>query len=137
MRRGRLAVLLTVVTALLLAPCAAAQFRRLGDTSIDAHVARPQDFDGRFRYCRAVYRANPRGDGGSWLTDYPLADIDLSIRLSELTKIAVAFDAPGQPRHLIVRLTDDELFQCPVDRKSTRLNSSHLGISYAVFCLKK
>src|SRR5947199_815496 len=27
---------------------------------------------------------------------------------------------------------DDE-----TDRKSTRLNSSHLGISYAVFCLKK
>src|ERR1039458_10675374 len=26
---------------------------------------------------------------------------------------------------------------CRLDRKSTRLNSSHLGISYAVFCLKK
>src|SRR5262245_63547480 len=26
---------------------------------------------------------------------------------------------------------------CCTDRKSTRLNSSHLGISYAVFCLKK
>src|SRR5262245_63388078 len=26
---------------------------------------------------------------------------------------------------------------CARDRKSTRLNSSHLGISYAVFCLKK
>src|SRR5690349_23605677 len=25
----------------------------------------------------------------------------------------------------------------PVDRKSTRLNSSHVEISYAVFCLKK
>src|SRR5690625_5813571 len=25
----------------------------------------------------------------------------------------------------------------PVDRKSTRLNSSHVAISYAVFCLKK
>src|SRR5205814_6683184 len=25
----------------------------------------------------------------------------------------------------------------PRDRKSTRLNSSHLGISYTVFCLKK
>src|ERR1039458_3793799 len=25
----------------------------------------------------------------------------------------------------------------PADRKSTRLNSSHLGISYAVFCLKR
>src|SRR5258705_1528195 len=29
------------------------------------------------------------------------------------------------------------LFNPTVDRKSTRLNSSHLGISYAVFCLKK
>src|SRR5947199_7198722 len=31
------------------------------------------------------------------------------------------------------------LFSCDhgQDRKSTRLNSSHLGISYAVFCLKK
>src|ERR1039458_4546930 len=27
--------------------------------------------------------------------------------------------------------------RCMSDRKSTRLNSSHLGISYAVFCLKK
>src|SRR5262245_62682577 len=27
--------------------------------------------------------------------------------------------------------------QALLDRKSTRLNSSHLGISYAVFCLKK
>src|SRR5260221_10517798 len=26
---------------------------------------------------------------------------------------------------------------CPGDRKSTRLNSSHTVISYAVFCLKK
>src|SRR5437899_9870403 len=32
----------------------------------------------------------------------------------------------------------DGINQMPViDRKSTRLNSSHLGISYAVFCLKK
>src|ERR1035441_10467010 len=30
------------------------------------------------------------------------------------------------------------IFHAPVsDRKSTRLNSSHLGISYAVFCLKR
>src|SRR5258705_7249070 len=31
-------------------------------------------------------------------------------------------------------LVDGDLVR---DRKSTRLNSSHLGISYAVFCLKK
>src|SRR5215203_4590838 len=29
------------------------------------------------------------------------------------------------------------LLPTPVDRKSTRLNSSHANISYAVFCLKK
>src|SRR5205807_10316766 len=29
------------------------------------------------------------------------------------------------------------IFGVPIDRKSTRLNSSHLVISYAVFCLKK
>src|SRR5699024_11342253 len=29
------------------------------------------------------------------------------------------------------------LFVIHVDRKSTRLNSSHVSISYAVFCLKK
>src|ERR1022692_412362 len=31
----------------------------------------------------------------------------------------------------------DQIFDNRVDRKSTRLNSSHLVISYAVFCLKK
>ena len=112
MRLRTLVVLASV--ALFIASLASAQLRRLGDTSIDAHLIRPRDYDGRFHYCRAVYRQNPRGDGGSWLTDYPLADIDLSIRLAELTKIPVAFDAPGQPRHLIVQLTSEELFQCPV-----------------------
>ena len=81
--------------------------------SIAAHMARADSFDGRFIYCRAMYRMNPYGDGGSWLTDYPLAEIDLSVRLSELTKTPVSFDESGAPRHLIVRLTDDELFRCP------------------------
>src|SRR5256885_3305296 len=30
-----------------------------------------------------------------------------------------------------------DLYMANTDRKSTRLNSSHLVISYAVFCLKK
>ena len=112
MRLRSLTVL--VPAALLVASFAWAQFLRAGNSSIEAHLARPDSFDGRFHYCRAVYRQHPRGDGGGWLTDYPLADIDLSIRVSELTKIAVSFDPDGRPRHLIVRLTDDELFQCPV-----------------------
>src|SRR5262245_2589983 len=40
---------------------------------------------------------------------------------------------------IIQSLTMDQLiamYAGMVDRKSTRLNSSHLGISYAVFCLK-
>src|SRR6201989_3686521 len=37
---------------------------------------------------------------------------------------------PGQPRH-------DQALYRHEDRKSTRLNSSHVEISYAVFCLKK
>src|SRR3712207_8945220 len=31
----------------------------------------------------------------------------------------------------------DKLYSTKIDRKSTRLNSSHANISYAVFCLKK
>src|SRR5262245_63447678 len=41
----------------------------------------------------------------------------------------------GQPRHQL--LAREPLERRREDRKSTRLNSSHLGISYAVFCLKK
>src|SRR5690625_6297427 len=32
---------------------------------------------------------------------------------------------------------DEESLHKSIDRKSTRLNSSHVAISYAVFCLKK
>src|ERR1035441_1355027 len=36
---------------------------------------------------------------------------------------------------LYIELTLDSVTALDTDRKSTRLNSSHLGISYAVFCL--
>src|SRR5437763_9470416 len=42
--------------------------------------------------------------------------------------------AQGPPAALVERV---EKSQVPQDRKSTRLNSSHRCISYAVFCLKK
>ena len=71
------------------------------------------DFDGDFHYCRVAYRSNRSGIGGGWATDYPDADANLSIRLAELTKTRVSRHPSGQPNHLIVRLTDDELFQCP------------------------
>ena len=36
-----------------------------------------------------------------------------------------------------IAMTGDGPFHLGIDRKSTRLNSSHANISYAVFCLKK
>src|SRR5205814_5562853 len=39
--------------------------------------------------------------------------------------------------NVVERLDSDVAGIAVADRKSTRLNSSHLGISYAVFCLKK
>src|SRR5258707_4565547 len=39
--------------------------------------------------------------------------------------------------HAPVSMLAGELAALPIDRKSTRLNSSHANISYAVFCLKK
>src|SRR5262245_62917874 len=41
------------------------------------------------------------------------------------------------PHGLTLSAVDDGRRTCGPDRKSTRLNSSHLGISYAVFCLTK
>src|SRR2546430_11313428 len=45
--------------------------------------------------------------------------------------------AVGQRVHLRVDALPQQTFEGLVDRKSTRLNSSHSQISYAVFCLKK
>jgi hypothetical protein len=74
-----------------------AQFGRGGFFGFGAgHIAQAQDFDGRFHYCRIVYRQSPDGRDGSWRTDYPRADINFSIRLSELTRTNVSFsDAEG------------------------------------------
>src|SRR5262245_64942399 len=44
---------------------------------------------------------------------------------------------PVAEDHPLAPLCPHGVHKAMVDRKSTRLNSSHLGISYAVFCLKK
>src|SRR5256885_12414046 len=64
--------------------------------------------------------------GGTW-----------TVRLSPFTSSATSTalgPRSAAPRRPIVGGTHE--CYC-VDRKSTRLNSSHLVISYAVFCLKK
>src|SRR3712207_8706102 len=49
--------------------------------------------------------------------------------------VRVRLRPPGHPQEVVARRGEDALQQG--DRKSTRLNSSHANISYAVFCLKK
>ena len=73
-------------------------------------------FNGGFNFCRAMFQSNRREKQG-WATDYPGADINFSIRLSELTKVQVrmrpAEQGPDLPDAVVVRLTDDNLFRCP------------------------
>src|SRR6476659_1906523 len=73
-------------------------------------------FEGSFHFCRVLFTSNRREKQG-WDTDYPGADINFSVRLSELTKVRVKFvDEAGEgevPDAVVVRLTDDALFQCP------------------------
>jgi hypothetical protein len=72
-------------------------------------------FDGGYNFCRGMYESDRREAlGTGWRTDYPDADINFSIRLSELTKTRVSKQPDGVPNHLVVRLTDDALFQCPM-----------------------
>jgi hypothetical protein len=99
-----------LVAILLLAAAGEAQFRGRGPA---VRLATPEDADGAFHFCRVWFRASFDGDGGNWSVDYPRADINLSIRLSELTKTPVPLDKSGEPTHFVVRLTDDGLYGCP------------------------
>src|SRR3712207_6144561 len=84
-------------------------------------------------------------EGGS-LTIVATALVDTGSRMDEV--IFEEFKGTGNSEiHLDRRLSDKRLFPAidlqrsgtrkEEDRKSTRLNSSHANISYAVFCLKK
>src|SRR5436853_4695080 len=56
---------------------------------------------------------------------------------SDVATGAAADAAAGVLPVVAVAVVGAQPRQRAADRKSTRLNSSHLGISYAVFCLKK
>src|SRR5687768_3102651 len=75
-------------------------------------LATAADYDGSFHFCRGWFRSGFGGDGGGWAADYPWADINLSIRLGEMTKTIVSKDSVGDPKPLIMRLSDPTIFQC-------------------------
>jgi hypothetical protein len=85
-----------------------------GEGGIPPRFAQPSDFDGGFQFCRLMYRqARSHQRGLGWGTDYPDAEINFSIRLSEITKTPVSRGPGNQPNHFVVQPTDDALFQCP------------------------
>src|SRR5262245_10353345 len=112
MRARRIAIVCLGV--LLVASLAAAQFGRNRGGFRRASFAAKEDFDGGFQFCRLVVRESPQGDGAGWSVDYPRADINLSIRVSELTRAPVSMDEANDPKPLLVNLTDPaSLAHCP------------------------
>src|SRR5258708_4814287 len=80
--------------------------------------------------------AHGAGSHRKVLEGYTLPLLDQYIMIVSATTIIAyslyTFNAPNVPQN------DSMMLTIPfVDRKSTRLNSSHQIISYAVFCLKK
>ena len=78
-------------------------------------VKRPDDiaWTSEFTFCRLAFRQAYDGDGGGWGVDYPRADTNLPIRLSELTRAPVNFDSSQEPNHVVIQATEPELFKCP------------------------
>ena len=104
----------TTLVALLGSGAAAQQRFQRGWRAEPPKFATADSFDGGFSFCRLLYTSVVREEGGvGWSTDYPNADINFSIRLSELTKTRVSRTPDGELNHLVVRPTDDALFQCP------------------------
>jgi hypothetical protein len=104
----RRALVAAIIVALLGAAAAEAQFRG----RFAPRLATMEDYDGSFHFCRGWFRSGFGGDGGGWAADYPWADINLSIRLGELTKTIVSKDAIGDPEPHIMRLSDPTIYQC-------------------------
>jgi len=68
----------------------------------------PDDNNGRVPFCRGYYTADRFEDNGSdWWTDYPGADINLLVRLREVTSIRTG-------RNVVVKLDSPLLSLCPV-----------------------
>ena len=76
----------------------------------------PADFsDGGFTVCKWMFRSVRSEPGGiGWSTDYPFGQINLLTRLADFTKVRVSRDGGGGVNYWVVRLTDDQLFECPL-----------------------
>src|SRR5688572_16979314 len=106
---------------------------------LDKFLASPDRLGSRSRVVTALER------GRVFVNDVEAAAADGASRVDAGDDVCVWTDRPGTARRrpdavrrspLRIIFEDDDLIVLE-DRKSTRLNSSHSQISYAVFCLKK
>jgi hypothetical protein len=105
---------LAAIALIVLVTGVAAAQRRFGFYQRPLAYATVEDFDGSFQFCRVVFRQAANGDGGNWSVDFPRADENLSVRLSELTKTPVGMDADAVPKHLLISLHEPAaLAHCP------------------------
>ena len=114
--KSRLAIALILCVTMVSAVAAqfGGPFRGFGPRGVAPRMANAETFGHGFNFCRGVYTSGRREAGGQgWSTDYPDAELNFSIRLGELTKTRVSKDSYGSPDHIVVRLTEDNLFQCP------------------------
>jgi len=107
-----------VIAAIAAAGVATAQRRRrggggFGNRGVAPKMMTADDYNGAFLFCRIAFRQNPYGDGGGWGVDYPRADINLTFRLSELSKTPVTRDERDGYNHVVLTLTDPLLYKCP------------------------
>lgn len=110
----RLFVALLVAVCIAAVTVSAQRRRGRGFGRAPLRMATAESFDGGFNFCRIMFSESQDGHGGNWSVDYPWADVNLSIRLAELTRTRISRDpSTGEPNHVLLRLTDDLLFQCP------------------------
>jgi uncharacterized protein DUF4159 len=101
-----------VAVALALAASTGAEPQRRGRFGFGPSIGVNAPYDGAFQFCRITFRNSTNGDGNGWWVDYPRADTNFTFRLGELTKVSISRRG-GDFNHIVLRLTDDEMFRCP------------------------
>src|SRR5690606_40014205 len=103
------------------------EFHHVTKTYPRTHTHALKDVDFRIDKGEFVYVTGHSGAGKSTL---------LALMLRRIVATEGTVHVAG---HDVARLRESRLpaLRRSIDRKSTRLNSSHVKISYAVFCLKK
>jgi len=96
-------------------PAAAQRLRGFGEAPISQPLRRGlPERPGGFTFCRLWFDSvRYESDGYGWSTDYPRGDLNLTLRLSELTTASISGWLDGDQGTAALRATDPNLFRCP------------------------